>query len=366
MTPYCRNSILHADFIGEVRLVFWRSKQFWGTLIAVALLAYCVKDITLTELQALSHRVNYLYLIPAVGGTFLFIIFRALRWKLMLSQHRRIKRFRVIALYSAGQVLNIVMPALTGQVGRLILFAKKEGLRKTFVFSTIVLEVLFDALSLVIFLMFTSVAFVFPDGYRSVGIAIAVVTVVLLALLWLMVQFRSRLEEVGRRHLRHRWPGFYVSVKKFVRSFAKGIETLRSSQHFFGTFGYSLASWTAHTLVIYFLFLAFGFRLPFAAAATVMIINTLALMVPITPGNAGTFEVAVSTSLTAFAVGRSDAVLFSVALHILDLLPVFAFGFSFLHLERLSIREIKSQHKDEKILERVSDNGTLIETEEPA
>ena len=341
-----------------------KSKQFWGTLIAIALLAYCVKDVKVEELRTLSQRVDYLYLAPALACAFLFMIFRALRWQLMVSQHKRIKPSRAIALYSAGQVLNIVMPVLTGQVGRLFLFARKEGLRKTFVFSTIVLEVLFDALTLVIFLLLTSLAFVVPDSYRSAGIVIAVVTVTVLILFYMMLQFQGRLEDVGRRRLRNRWPSLYVGVLKFMRSFAKGIETLRSSQHFFGTFGYSLASWTAHTLVIYFLFKSFGLELPFAAAATVMIVNTLALMIPVTPGNAGTFEVAVSTSLSAFAVGRSDAVLFAVALHILDLLPVFAFGLSFLHMERLSIREIKLQHEDDMILDRVSENGTLIESEE--
>lgn len=341
-----------------------KSKQFWGTLIAIALLAYCVKDVKVEELRTLSQRVDYLYLAPALACAFLFMIFRALRWQLMVSQHKRIKPSRAIALYSAGQVLNIVMPVLTGQVGRLFLFARKEGLRKTFVFSTIVLEVLFDALTLVIFLLLTSLAFVVPDSYRSAGIVIAVVTVTVLILFYMMLQFQGRLEDVGRRRLRNRWPSLYVGVLKFMRSFAKGIETLRSSQHFFGTFGYSLASWTAHTLVIYFLFKSFGLELPFAAAATVMIVNTLALMIPVTPGNAGTFEVAVSTSLSAFAVGRSDAVLFAVALHILDLLPVFAFGLSFLHMERLSIKEIKLQHEDDMILDRVSENGTLIESEE--
>jgi len=35
-------------------------------------------------------------------------------------------------------------------------------------------------------------------------------------------------------------------------------------------------------------------------------------------------------------------------------------------MERLSIREIKLQHEDETILDRVSENGTLIESEEKA
>ena len=100
--------------------MFWKSKQFWGTVVAIALLGYCVKDITLDELRILSQRVDYWYLLPAVFCTFLFVILRALRWQLMVSQHKKIKAPRIIALYSAGQVLNIVMPVLTGQVGLLL------------------------------------------------------------------------------------------------------------------------------------------------------------------------------------------------------------------------------------------------------
>lgn len=343
---------------------FWKSKQFWGTIVAVALLGYCVKEITLDELKILSRRVDYWYLIPAIFSTFLFVVLRAMRWRLMISQHKKIKATRLIALYSAGQVLNIIMPMLTGQVGRLFLFARKEGLRKTFVFSTIILEVLFDAMSLVIFLMFASAAFVVREEVRAAGIVIAFITLTLIIVLYLMLHFQSWLEDLSRRRLRHRWPSLYVGLKKFMRSFVKGIKTLKSSQHFFGTLAYSLASWTAHTAVIYFLFLSFGLDLPFAAATIVMIINTLALLVPITPGNAGTFELAVSTSLAAFAVGRSDAVLFAVALHILDFLPVLVFGMSFLRMEKMSIKEIKSEHEDKDFLDQVSENGTFVEIEE--
>ena len=95
-----------------------------------------------------------------------------------------------------------------------------------------------------------------------------------------------------------------------------------------------------------------------------MIINTLAVMVPITPGNVGTFEVAVSTSLVAFSIGRSDAVLFALALHLLDLLPVYLLGFFFIRYEKVSLKDFKSRHKDEKILDRLTEEGTLVEKEE--
>ncbi|MEA3297470.1 MAG: lysylphosphatidylglycerol synthase transmembrane domain-containing protein [candidate division Zixibacteria bacterium] len=344
--------------------MIWKKKQFWGTLIAVGLLAFCVKDISLSELKALSLRVDYFYLIPSVLFTYVFVIAKSLRWKLMVSRHKSLTYFRSISLYSAGLILNIIMPVLTGQVGRMFLFAKKEGLRKTFVFSTIILEIIFDAMSLVIFLFLTSLAFVFPEGYRSISIIVAGITILMLITLYLVLHYQYTLEEISYHRLRDRWPSLYIGIRKFIRSFTKGIETLRSSQHFAGTFLYSIVSWSAHTLVIYFLLKAFGFELPLAAAASVMIINTIALLIPITPGNAGTFEVAVSASLAAFSVGRSDAVLFAVALHLIDLLPVLSLGFFFLRSEKLSIREIKSRHDDGMIFDEITKNGTLVENGE--
>ncbi len=346
--------------------MIWKKKKFWGTLIAVALLAYCLKDISLAELRTLPSRVDPIYLIPAVFCSFLFVSIKALRWRLMVLPQKKLPVLHSLSLYSAGQVVNIVMPALTGQVGRIFLFAKVEGLRKTFIFSTIVLEVLFDALTLVIFLMLTSLAFAFPEEYRTAGYVLSGVTLGLVILLYIILHFQGRLEQTSRRWFRDRWPGFYISIRKFLRSFTKGIEMLQSSQNMAYSILLSLLYWTAHVFVIFFLFKSFGMGLPLAAAAVVMIVNTLLLMVPITPGNAGTFELAVKTSLEAFNVPGSDAVLFALALHLLDLLPLWIMGMWFMKTRKVSIREIRSQHADAKLLDNVDENGMLIGKEETA
>ncbi len=344
--------------------MIFKKKQFWGIIIAIVFMGYCLWGVRLEDIKALSQKLDFTFLIPAIICTFAFIICKALRWRLMVAQHKEIPWGRSITLYSAGQMLNIIMPALTGQVGRLFLFARSEGLKKTFVFSTIVLEILFDAISLIIVLVVTSLAFVLPDKYRPAGYIISGVVIVVLILLYLILHYQRALEEMGRNRLRDRWPGAYIGLRKFIRSFTQGINLLRSSQHFLGSLAYSLASWITHTLVVYFLLRSFGFDLP-EAAMTVMIINTLALMIPITPGNAGTFEFAVSTSLAAFPeVGRSDAVLFALALHLIDLLPISALGFIFLRSERVSIQELKSEHEDQDIFDKVSEEGTLVEDEE--
>ncbi len=346
--------------------MIWKKKKFWGTLIAVALLAYCVKDISLADLRQLFERLQFVYLIPALVLSFAFVALKALRWRAIVMPQKVIPVWRTITLYSAGQVVNIAMPALTGQLGRIFLFAKFEGLRKTYVFSTILLEVVLDAITLIGVLLMTSFAFKFPEEYRSAGYVIGIGTVAGIILLYTILLFQERFVTMSRRWLRPRWPGFYISMKKFLRSFAKGLSSLRTRQGTFYSLMYSVVYWAAHILVIYYLFKAFGFDLPLSAAALVMLINTLALTVPITPGNAGTFEVAVSTSLSAFSVGRTDAVLFALALHLIDLLPLWVLGMWFLRFKKVSIKDIQQQHEDDNLLDHMDENGYLIERERPA
>ena len=343
---------------------FWKKKQFWGVILGIVALGFCLKEIRLQDVETLFQRINLLWVIPSAAAAYFFIIVRGLRWRILISKQSRITVTRSVCLYSAGQVLNIVMPALTGQVGRLILFARKQSLRKTFVFSTIIMEIVFDAASLIIFMFLTSLAFVFPNQYRFFGFIVAAITVAVLVLLYMMLNFQTRLEEFARKCFRERSPGLYITFKKFIRSFTKGTELLKSSQHMFAIIGFSLVSWVGHVLAIYFLFLSFGFKLSVATAAVVMIINTIILMVPITPGNSGTFELAVSLSLAAFSVGRTDAVMFALALHLLDLLPIFTLGMAFFWHEKVSLREFKDEHEDEDIFDKISEEGTYIEEEQ--
>jgi uncharacterized membrane protein YbhN (UPF0104 family) len=87
------------------------------------------------------------------------------------------------------------------------------------------------------------------------------------------------------------------------------------------------------------------------AAMVIMIVNMLLLMIPITPGNAGTFELAVVASLAAFGVHKSDAVLYALALHIADFIPVFVMGLLFLRREKTTIQEIQEEGEQEDALE---------------
>lgn len=316
-------------------MVFWKTKQFWGAVIGVLLLIWCFRDIRLSELRLLAQRADLIWLVPSVVASFLFIIFRALRLRLLVRSHAAISVGHVIPLAGAATCFSVGMPALTGQVGKLLLLSRHLRLKKSFIFSTMFLEVIFDAISLLALVFLTSLVFRFPDEYAPIGWVLLIGTTIGVVLLAAIMLFRRHLESLAGFLFRNRARGLYVSIRRFIRTFVRGATLLRSSQHTVGALFLSFVAWVFHLGVIYFLFLSFDVDLesPWTVSAAMMIINTVVLMIPISPGNAGVFELTVKTFLTKLTgLTGSDSILFAVTLHLLDLLPIFSLGFLFLRL----------------------------------
>ena len=51
---------------------------------------------------------------------------------------------------------------------------------------------------------------------------------------------------------------------------------------------------------------------------------------------------------------KSDAVLFALALHLADFIPIFVMGSFFLRSEKVTIDEIKKEGAEEEILDRMA------------
>ncbi len=339
---------------------FFRKKRFWGGLIAVAILIYLFYDLNIPRTIDVARNLNIWYLGPALICTTLLSVFKTLRWMTIVSRVRRVLFWPTLCLYATSQMIGVLLPALTGQAGRIILFSKKGNFTKTYAFSTIFLEVALDGAGLLILMLLSSTVFVFPAQYRSISYVIAAATFVLFVVFYASLQYQGALERFGHNRIRRRWPRGYLIVRKFLRSFNDGISVMKSTDKLFVTTVYTLLSWAMHIISIFFLFKMFDLTLPVWAAVVVIIINYLALMVPITPGNIGSFQLAVVGGLNLFAVNKTVAVLFSVMLYAVDMLPIIALSICFLLKERFSISEIS---EDEQLIEEVE--KMVVESEVP-
>ena len=85
-----------------------------GLLGAFALLIYIFRDTDPRQVWASLISLDPVYLVPVIVGLIGMPISRAVRLKYMMEPRRELSVRRVFAVYNVGQLLNIMLPALTG------------------------------------------------------------------------------------------------------------------------------------------------------------------------------------------------------------------------------------------------------------
>ena len=306
--------------------VFLRRKRFWGLLAGLGFLAWCFHDLDLKEVTGLLRGLRFEWVIAAMIVVVSVLWLRSFRWRILLSPIAHVGHGRMFSLYSVGQLANVMFPALTGQAVRVLMIHRALGVTKTGVVSTVLLEALLDGLSLVIFMTIASALLVLPDWLMQGGRVGTIIILALVLLLAVIVKFRQPLGALIER-LEHRLPEpVYRRIDRLWVNFSDGLAAVRSLKRLSLSFFCSVGSWVGNLLVVMFLIYAFDFDLPPGSALVLMIINTLMMAIPVSPGNVGTFQLASVLGLNLFGVPKTDAVSFGLMLHATTLVPIAALG----------------------------------------
>ncbi|MEE8418377.1 MAG: lysylphosphatidylglycerol synthase transmembrane domain-containing protein, partial [candidate division Zixibacteria bacterium] len=174
---------------------FIKRKRFWGLLLAAGLLVYCFYDFDFHSVLAALSSLNIRYLIPLIFLEIVIAVVRTLRLKIIIDPIKRVGFTFIFPIYCIGMMTNLLMPFLTGQVARLYIISKKTRLAKTFIFTTTVLEVLFDGMALLGIVLLISLFFVIPSQFKAWHF-ILLGSIVLVVLISLLVLSRSQ----GKSH----------------------------------------------------------------------------------------------------------------------------------------------------------------------
>jgi len=320
----------------------FKKKRFYGFLIALGFLAYSFWGIDLAASWAAIRRIELWYFIPVLTGVFLIPIVRAERLKIIFEKEKAISSWKVFSVYNVAQVLNISLPALTGQVARVLFFSRMFGLTRTFSFTMVMLEVLFDGLTLVMFVFAASSLVVFPKWLMRGEVVILVACALLFGFFYFILHRQRKSTRTLPRWMRRlprRWVREWLNVS---HSFLAGLRMLRSGRALLWSVLLSLGSWLAHALAVFSLLYAFRFELPFWGALIILIVNTIVIMVPISPGNLGTFQFACIFGLSFFGIPKESALSFSLVLHLAETLPVVALGLYFSFSTHVRLREYQT------------------------
>jgi len=342
-----------------------KSLRFWIglaiTLLFLSLFLYPLYRTGFAEMGQALREANYFFLLPAILIYFIGVFFRSVRWRYLLKPLGNFSSFRLFPLIVIGFLVNNILPARLGIVARAYILGEREGISKMATGATIVVEQVFDGLTLLSFLVITLLFVPLADWAKSMAWIMALLflgALVLLVLITFSERLTGKVTELLVRFLPGKWGR---SIASWLDSFIKGLGILRSPRKLLIVFTLSVLAWLTEAGVFYILALSFNLGQPFYVLLLATSLSNLAWALLMTQGGLGSFDLACQQTLVSFGVTVGIASSYVLVLHALLLLPATALGFIFLWRENLSLAKIVPRR--ERLAESYDGNAALEDEE---
>jgi len=268
---------------------------------------------------------------------------RSYRWGVILKPIMSIDQGSLFSVTCVGFLAVVAIPARIGELARPYLISAKTGVSMSSAVGTILVERVFDGLSILAIFFVVVLLMPLPPWLIRGSLFFLLITLLFLVLMTLLILRREAsltfLDPLLRR-LPERWRlRVVVMIHNLIDGF-KIIPDIRSM-------GYvallSIAIWVINATVMYIFFFAFGFDLPFAAALVLLIIIILGIAVPTAPGFVGNWHFFCILGLGLFGIHKADALAYAIVHHFLSISTVALLGIIFLPFNRFSLSDIKGR-----------------------
>ena len=320
-----------------------RQRRFWlGLLVSLILLVFVFYQTDPAKILASLGQAQYGYLIPALALYFFGVWLRAVRWHFLLRSIKPIPSGDLFRTVTIGYMANDILPFRAGELVRAYVLGEQEKVSKAATLVTIVVERVFDGLTMLTFIIAASFLLNFGDDalagrLRIVG-ALFIVAVVALAVL---AGMPHRIERIADFFLR-RVPSESMRTRAagLMRSLLEGLGALRSPVDSFAVYGLSVLAWLCETGMYILIAVGFGIVKPFSVFLLAAAFANLVTIAPSTPGYIGVFDAPIVYTLTTFGVDPNLATSYTLVLHAALYLPVTLVGFYYLWRTGLSLGQM--------------------------
>lgn len=316
-----------------------------GYLISIAIVIVIAFSFDWRQVGDNLRDFNYVFLLPALAVYLTGFIIRALRWQYMLEPLKRVPLRSSFTVIMVGFMANNILPLRMGEVVRAWALKKREGVSVSAAFATIVVERVYDGLTLVgLFLFVLIFSATTPEVRRYAALGAPV----FLCALGLLLYAAFRQEQAGNalKRLSRLLPRrFHALSGSVIDSFLPGLSFLSSGRRQAVVISCSFAIWLLEGFVFWIIMKGFGMDVPPHAALFTLVIVNIAIMIPAMPGYIGTFDLPAVAALAPFGVGKDAAISYIIVVHALQYVSVTGLGLCLMNASGWSLREIEEAEK---------------------
>lgn len=293
---------------------------------------------------------NYWYLLPILVVVFFSHYLRAWRWRYLLIPIRRLDNNSLFSALMIGYGANTIMPAHLGEFLRAYVLAKKQAMPMSPVFATIVMERIIDVFSLLILMLIALFLFPFPAWAAKSGYIMLAGMIGLIIFLFFLKKATSPTIKLLLFVLRSFPEKFGYKIETIIKNFLAGIVPLRRRYDYIIAGVLSFAIWSCYGVVFFLCLQAFNFttvyHLTWMTSLILLVITTIAVVVPSSPGYVGTYHYLCQISLAMVGVPAGPALSFATVVHGVNFFPVLIAGLFFAQREGTAIFKM-SKHISE-------------------
>jgi glycosyltransferase 2 family protein len=317
-----------------------------GLVLTVVFLVLALQRVDLAGFVNELRGVNYVWLLPSAVCTLVGYVLRTARWRIILSGAARAPLSTLFPVLIMGFAINNLLPGRLGEFWRAYLLGRKRNVPKTFALASVVVERVFDGLTLIALLAVVSTIIQLPERGREIellaGVVFAAATLAVIVLLW-----KPNVVQVPlRRILQPFHSGLSAWIEERFEAFVDGLAALRRAPVLILAATLSAGVWLAEASSYVFLSRGVNLGLPGALELpgiilAVVTIN-LGIMIPSGPGYVGTQEFFGTAALAVVGTNPQAALALIVVSHVVQYALVTGLGLVFFAREQFFPRDVRT------------------------
>lgn len=304
------------------------------SLLAVALLAFFLRGVNLSDVWMRLRSADWRFLALALAAAPLTYVTRAIRWQYLLAPLGPTRFSLALRATVIGFAALAVLPARVGDILRPYMLAREQGISVSATVATVVMERVLDLIAVLALLALF--VWGFADGSTipprlltpievSAGVA-AGAAVALVGVMWVMASHPERIAAAVLALTRVLPVRLGAKLSGLARTFSGGFAVTRDVRGFLLALSWSIPIWVVISLEAWAVTRAFGIAMPVTGAYLLQGFLVLGVAVP-TPGGVGSFHEAYRLGVTMFFQAPNDrAVAAAIVLHVVSFVPVVIAG----------------------------------------
>lgn len=318
-----------------------------GILIGIFFMFLALRKVDFSQMSQAFRTANYWCLLPTLPIIFFSHLLRAVRWRYLLEPIKRLDTGSLFSSLIIGYMANLLMPAHLGEILRAYVLSKKRSISASSIFATIVTERIIDVFTLLALMVLAIFIYPFPAWVKKSGYIMFAGTLGLLVFLVLLKKLSVQMQKLFVFLLTRFPKRFQQKIADVVENFVSGIVPLNRWSDYSIISILSLFIWICYGLVFYFSLHAFNFistyHLPWSASLVLLVLTTISVVIPSSPGYVGTYHYLCQISLALFGVPAGPALSFAAVVHGINFFPILGVGLVLSYYEGITLSKMSEK-----------------------